>query len=265
MYNRICAGKVQTFTAPKAENYKLECWGAVGRPAYAVNAGHKYTGYAYGGYSIGKIALNKNDVIYVVVGGAGAENNGIYGGNGGYNGGGRGGNGQSGYSGASGGGGATHIAKRNCLLKDLKNDYATNLLLVAGGSGGPGVNSNPTGAGGGENGSSVRTYGWSDYGISPILLQGATQTKGNAFGIGENASNRTSSSQGMCGVEGQGGGGGGFWGGYAYHGEGDGSDCSGSGGSGYVNKDIIIDGDTQAGVQSPEGYDGCCIVTWFLE
>ena len=265
MYNCICAGKVEEFTAPKAENYKLECWGAAGRPAYAVNAGHKYTGYAYGGYSIGKIALNKNDAIYVVVGGAGAENNGTYGGNGGYNGGGRGGNGQSGYSGASGGGGATSITTTN--RGELKNfaSYRNEVLIVAGGSGGPGVNSNPTGAGGGENGSSVRTYGWSPYGISPVLLQGATQTTGNAFGVGGNASNRTSSSQGMCGVEGQGGGGGGFYGGYAYHGEGDGSDCSGSGGSGYVNKDIIIDGDTQAGVQSPEGYDGCCIVTWFLE
>ncbi len=247
---------METFTAPKTGDYKLECWGAASHPVFVGT-----DGFAYGGYSTGKIALNKSDAIYVAVGGAGASRNGRYGGKGGYNGGGDGGTvPRNELPGGSGGGGATHIAKRNCLLKDLENDYATNLLLVAGGAGGSSCHSS-FGAGGGISGGSVKPVGWT--GVSPMVLQGATQTKGNAFGIGENASTKTNI--GSNGSEGNGGGGGGFWGGYAYHGEGDGSDCSGSGGSGYVNKDIIIDGDTQAGVQSPEGYDGCCIVTWFLE
>ena len=62
-----------TFTAPIKATYQIELWGAKGG---GTNGGK-------GGYVKGNIELNKNDTIYIYVGGQGDSN-----GNGGYNGGG---------------------------------------------------------------------------------------------------------------------------------------------------------------------------------
>ena len=95
-------GSEQTFVVPQSGYYMLETWGAQGDET------------AYGGYSLGYIYLNKNDVLYINVGGRGEY--GQNGGTGGYNGGGTGsgnigfvssGGGHDGYnnrSGAAGGG-----------------------------------------------------------------------------------------------------------------------------------------------------------------
>lgn len=65
---------------------------------------------------------------------------------------------------------------------------------------------------------------------------------------------------------GSGGGGGGFWGGYSYQGDGDGSCCSGSGGSGYINAKLVTSGSTIQNATSPSGNtDGYCSVSWFLK
>ena len=86
------------------------------------------------------------------------------------------------------GGGATHIAKRTGLLKDLSS-YTSNILLVAGGGGGGLII--------GED-----TYAGKDAGgISGSGNNSANQTTGYAFGQGESG-------------EGVSGGGGGLYGGY---------------------------------------------------
>ena len=90
-----------------------------------------------GGYSVGTLNLLSNTILYVVVGGKGADGvshateNSIN--KGGYNGGG-GGRQTSDDSGGAGGG-ATHIATKNGMLSSLSS-YKSDILIVAGGGGG---------------------------------------------------------------------------------------------------------------------------------
>lgn len=258
-------GRVETsstaFTAPVAGEYILECWGA-GSHGYNDESRSLYGIDINGGYSLGKYIMVINETIYVICGGGGYTNNKLSGGQGGFNGGGNGGNG-SWFAGGSGGGGASHITKRCALLKDLASDYDENLLLVAGGAGGSALNGHNNGYGGGTMGGSTFTAGWSTTGVSPALVQGATQTEGYTFGIGQSGGRKT---HGQAGAEGTGGGGGGFWGGYSYQGDGDGSCCSGSGGSGYINAKLVTSGSTIQNATSPSGNtDGYCSVSWFLK
>ena len=57
-------GNIQYLVVPKKGNYKLEVWGASGG-----GLDNNYLGY--GGYSKGTINLNKNQKLYIYVGGAG--------------------------------------------------------------------------------------------------------------------------------------------------------------------------------------------------
>lgn len=258
-----CTQSVETsktaFIAPTNTEYILECWG--GGSNVAVSSSGAISSGVNGGYSKGKMVMSNNQTIYIVVGGGGASNNGLLGGNGGYNGGGNGGKGGT-FAGGAGGGGATHIANKSCLLKDLNaNDFTKQLIIVAGGAGGSAVNGRSNGYGGGLNGGSTASAGWP--GSSSIPLAGASQTKGYSFGQGQNAGVKTT---GNAGVEGNGGGGGGLFGGYAYLGDGDGSCCAGSGGSGYVGNINIKDGITKQNVESPSGnYNGYASVSWILK
>ena len=256
-----CTQSVETsktaFIAPTNTEYILECWG--GGSNVAVN----YSGTIFpgvnGGYSKGKMVMSNNQTIYMVVGGGGASNNGLLGGNGGYNGGGNGAKGSK-YAGGAGGGGATHIANKSCLLKDLSTN---DLIIVAGGAGGTAVNGRSNGYGGGQNGGSTTTAG-NPHNIGSISLAGASQAKGYSFGQGQNAPEKTAG--GAWGDEGCGGGGGGLYGGYAYLGNGPGSCCAGSGGSGYVGNINIKDGITKQNVESPSGnYNGYASVSWILK
>lgn len=247
------------FVAPVTGDYKLECWGGGSHKPISTNKNAKSLD-TNGGYSIGYYSMTSNDVIYAIIGGSGNANNNLVGGQGGFNGGGNGGQGYY-YAGGSGGGGATHFSKNNCLLKSLQNNI-TAILLIAGGAGGSAINGQFDGYGGGVNGGSTHTAGWPELSVSPIFLEGASQTEGYAFGIGQDAGTKI---DGSAGAEGNGGGGGGYYGGYAYIGEGAGSCCCGSGGSGYIGKDVS-NGKTTSNVVSPSGnLDGYACISWFLK
>ena len=249
------------FIAPTNTEYILECWGGGSNVAVSTN-GFIASG-VNGGYTKGKLVMSNNQTIYIVVGGGGAPNNGVLGGLGGYNGGGNGGKGTQ-NAGGSGGGGATHIANKSCLLKDLNtNDFAKQLIIVAGGAGGSALNGRSNGYGGGLNGGSTASAGWPYDSVTiPIPLAGASQTEGYSFGQGQNAPEKPAG--GNCGDEGCGGGGGGLYGGYAYLDGGEGSCCAGSGGSGYYGN--IKEGISIQNVESPSGnYNGYASVSWILK
>ena len=242
-------GSVQTFTAPYTGTYKIEVWGA-GSNSSVSSMGAIISNSGLGGYSYGNLYITIGTKLYIYIGGVGSTNNGLIGGAGGYNGGGAGGTGNS-YAGGSGGGGATHISTTSRGVISNYYSYQNEILIAAGGSGGSAINSNP-GGGGGTTGTSSKSAGWSPSSINSVTINGATQSNGYSFGIGQNASIKTG---GSCGTEGNGGGGGGWYGGYAYLGDGDGSCCGGSGGSGHLSSNLI-NGTTgmQNDIRSGNGY-----------
>ena len=252
---------VQEFGVPEEATYKLECWGASSAKQTAWY-GHGYPDDG-GGYSKGNAKLKVTQTLYVCVGGEGTPNvpygqgQGYnWGGYGGYNGGRNPRNGATNSKlGGSGGGGATHIGFKKALLTAFKQDYDTQLLMVAGGRGGD-CYSWTGGYGGGDiaGGSQSQSQGFnviSNYDSSGNFYD---PHKNNApywyiFGLGEIARVSKGSEHGS------GGGGGGFWGGWA----GTNSYSSGGGGTGYVNKAFLSqDAETIAGnktFKSPAGID----------
>ena len=245
-----CAGKVEEFQAPVQGTYKLEVWGAQG----------EYRG-GKGRYSFGKISSSQGNNIYVCCGGAGKRNAGTGytantqnpGGEGGYNGGGNGGKGwqdpQYNYriNGGGGGGGCTDIAITNRGELYRYENNKSDILLVAGGGGG-GMFSAGGYGGGTSGGASVYTN--TDFGTN--TSEGASQTNGYKFGIGQRGMDKTIS--GYYGCEGNGGGGGGWYGGFSIQVQGNGSGVGGGGGSGHVGD--VTDGQTLAGdtaFPSPDG------------
>ena len=58
-------GGEQVYVVPEDGVYTLETWGASGGDVDSSNKG------GYGGYSIGKVSLNKGDILYISVGGSG--------------------------------------------------------------------------------------------------------------------------------------------------------------------------------------------------
>ena len=229
---------IQEFVVPEDATYKLECWGASSQ----VNTA--WHGYGYpddgGGYSKGNANLKEKNTLYVCVGGVGTANNPHapqgrnYGGFGGYNGGANSRNGANrNYLGGSGGGGATHIGFKKQLLSAFKEDYATQLIMVAGGRGGDSYDYTG-GCGGGDTAGACTSYkegAWV-----------ATNYDANGNFIGPQDTNVPTwynFGYGIAGMMaydyGNGGGGGGFWGGYAtYYWK-----SSGGGGTGYVNKAFL--------------------------
>lgn len=252
-------GSVQKFTAPVTGNYDLQVWGASG--------GNSSSGYlgGNGGYSKGTISLNKDDVLYIYVGGKGL--NGVSGNTsqaGGYNGGGKSsGSSFKGFSEPGGsGGGATHIAKVDGLLSTLSAS-TSNILLVAGAGGGA---ANYSGYIGGAGGGTTGTTGIG-YSTSRQATAGS-QTAGGAPGY-----NATTEMTGSFGKGGDaysnssrytfsGGGGAGFYGGGGGSGR-SGTNSSysrytsgGGGGSGYINPSLTnastLDG-TQSTIPTVDG------------
>ena len=240
-------GTIDEFSIPELTEYKLECWGAA-------SWGTVYGGgYSYGYYEV----KEKNKVLYVCAGAEGARG-GTYsntawnlGGKGGYNGGGNGGNGCGCLSlpaggGGNGGGGATHIAFKTGLLKEFKETYKNDVLLVAGGQGGGYlyVTAPQHSWGGGEQGAGVYAYVFGENGGGGPVSEG-DYVNGTKFGEGmDGAPVKYSYSRGS---EGNGGGGGGLIGGRAYQGYNTDSDCDGGGGCGYVNKTHLLNPETIAG------------------
>ncbi len=236
VFNFDYTGNEQTFTAPFSGTYKLETWGGQGGDA------NNYSGGS-GGYSYGTIHLNKNDVLYINIGGAGSESNVSR--TGGYNGGGTStkNGGQTGSKQGSGGG-AAHIAIKSGLLSSLKSNK-DSILIVAGGGGGanywPGGWQNLSyqyglgGAGGGYQGVNGTSYcdGFSDPSCH-IFGHGGTQIAGGSSG-GSSSSFGQGGNAATINAGGAGGGGG-------YYGGGGSSDnAGGGGGSGYIGNSLLTD------------------------
>ena len=243
----------ESFTVPVNGTYSLECWGA---------------GETQGGKSQGDYLAQKNQVLYICVGGQGTPGDRENIGKGGYNGGGNGGTAVINDKGqplkrGDGGSGATHICLVDGVLSQLKTAYEQNrLLMVAGGQGGAQY---PAGTG---------LFGGGTEGGKPTNKAGKTfdaanQIKGYAFGLGQTGRNGTKGTQN--GGEGNGGGGGGLYGGLAPKDQGNLTNCPGGGGSGYVNPQLV-NGETIAGNKSflsPSGVsetghagNGAALITW---
>ena len=152
VYSFDYTGGMQTLNVKCSGKYKLEVWGAQGGNA---SFGENSNEGGYGAYSVGEINLNKNEKLYIGVGGQGQSVSATipdgctnyscrkvtYSSTYGYNGGGY----AAGYATHSsdqtynnsyaGGGGATHIATSSGTLRYLVGNEG-NLLIVAGGGGG---------------------------------------------------------------------------------------------------------------------------------
>ena len=237
---------VQEFGVPEDATYKLECWGASSAKQTA------WYRYDYpdngGGYSKGDAKLKVTQTLYVCVGGEGTPNvtnkpgyGTRYGGFGGYNGGTnpRNGNDNGGSLGGSGGGGATHIGFKKALLTAFREDYDTQLIMVAGGRGGDSYH-NTGGCGGGDAGGVCRSTAQAATVITNYDGSGNFyDPKGQvprwySFGCGSKGRAATGKENGS------GGGGGGFWGGWVAN------NCpsAGGGGTGYINK-AFLDSEAQ--------------------
>ena len=232
---------VQEFGVPEDATYKLECWGASSQKHTA------WEGYNYpddgGGYSKGNATLIAKNTLYICVGGEGIRNSTTnsahwFGGYFGYNGGTTGRNGNGGW-GSCGGGGATHIGFKKEMLTAFKNDYDTQLIMVAGGRGGDCYNYIGGHGGGDTAGAMDSNKGKtviSNYDGNGNFIDPKNSIQNipywYLFGAGISPRNSGSGDQHACG-----GAGGGFWGGWAsnrsdYYG-------SGGGGTGYVNKAFL--------------------------
>lgn len=247
-------GSTDSFTVPVDGTYTLECWGA---------------GENQGGKSKGDYQAPKNQVLYICIGGKGTEGDRAKIGEGGYNGGGNGGTAVINDKGqplkrGDGGCGATHICLEDGVLRELETAYKNNrLLMVAGGQGGAQYpkGSGPFG-GGTEGGRPTNKAGQT--------FDAATQSTGYAFGQGQTGRNGTKGTQN--GGEGNGGGGGGLYGGYSPEAQGSKTNSPGGGGSGYVNKKLLVNSETIAGNQSflsPSGVSetghaghGAALISW---
>lgn len=216
-------GKEEILKIEYSGIYTIETWGAQG----GVIDSTKYGGY--GGYSIGDIYLQKNDILYINVGGQGSKTTGLQAETpGGYNG---GGNAISSYtnstSSVASGGGATSVSFVSGLLETLSNNIP-DIISVSGGGGGyfydPVALSYGTvtvGHGGGMEGTEASSKLASS--TANRFSPGGTQTSGHAFGKGSG-----------CALGGEcGGGGGGFYGGNKVS-------YTGAGGSGYIGNNELF-------------------------
>ena len=232
-------GSVQTFTAETEGDYTLQVWGAEGGE---VSNGGEDPGK--GGYATGRVHLNQGSVLYICVGGRG-----------GYNGGGAGG--YDAWWGRGGsGGGATHIASRNGVLRDL-SAYKNSIYLVAGGGGGAGGSQASSGAGGGYTGG-VGHSPWPDgectVGGGTAAAPGRSGSEGitiGGFGYG-GAGISYYPDENISAMVNNGGGGGGWYGGAGGDAKQKSYGCGGGGGSGYIGG--VSGGSMSTGVRSGNGF-----------
>ena len=245
-YDFDYTGTEQVFTAPVSGTYKLETWGAQG----ATDSESYYGGY--GGYSKGIIKLEKNDNLYVFIGGRGKNINTktgtgtVYG----YpNGGAVSTLGNDAHSITfSSGGGSTHIAKENKFISEISN-LSASLLIVSGGGGGSCKwwnYGNNGGSAGGYKGTTTN-INCPNAGIANNNPGAGTQLNGGTGGVNLDGFSSDTWLNGILGVGGgsninynhdefinvSGGGGGGYYGGGASWGG------SGAGGSGYIGNSLL--------------------------
>ncbi len=231
-----------------AKNYRLEVWGAQGGGW----GGHSN---APGGYAGGWKDLTKDQIIYIVVGGKGIDNDHYEDGTS-YNGGGI----ASQPSGQvyAGGGGATHIATITGLLKDLVNNKSA-VICVGGGAGSNGnwatTDFTKYESGGGLVGlgsPTIFNVSFTEQSTCPGNTGGTQDGCGpdgikGGFGYGGS----TTGSQ-MAGA-----GGGGWYGGNASGGGGVDRGTHGGGGSGYIGG--LTNGEFKTGVRFGHGY---AVISW---
>ncbi len=214
-------GTAQVFVAPVTGVYQLEVWGAQGG---SISSTSTEVAGGYGGYSKGKIYLEENETVYIVVGGQGEGSNTTGSVTGGYNGGGS----TATYiqtEEVASGGGATHIAKETGLLSSL-SDKKDEILIVAGGGGGSFSRSARTsigGSGGGITGANAST----------CPNGGATQLAGGTK-CGNGGNSAGTFGTGGDGQSWSGAAGGGYYGGGGGYGHG------GAGGSGYIGYNKLM-------------------------
>lgn len=227
---------VHIFETPEITEYQLECWGSKG--------GTKNGGIPdYAGYSTGFwTATGIKQKLYICCGDRSGYNNGKS-------------NGLECDAGAWGGGG-THIAT-GLIGNGETRFYANNLsqlLLVAGGSGGSVAKGITSGAGGGASGrdgfgrtqtDSNRAKGGTQNGPGKNSPIKASVEHNAGFGIGGYKYNS---------------GGGGAQGGGGLFGGGGASTLAGGGGSGFVSRQLR-NGVTKDRIQGPS-ITGVCRITW---
>ena len=213
------SGEEKTYKVLKTGTYKLEVWGAQGG-----KANDTYIG-GYGGYSVGTITLNKDDILYINVGGAGSSECVSTDCDGGYNGGGSG----KPYTGdhsnyVAGGGGATSISKATGLISNTT--MRSSLLIAAGGGAGAYYHTNGAGySANGSSGGGATGVAGTPVGYTSAVGGGGTQSAGGAAGYRGGAG---SAGLGGSGSGGSSGGGGGYFGG------GSAGHAGSGGGSGYL-------------------------------
>ena len=204
-------GDYQTFKSTATGKYKIELWGASGgkgrKNGSLVNPG------GAGAYTTGIIKLDKDEVLYIYVGGAGFDSpSNKIGGDGGFNGGANGGNDKDDDEGSGGGGGATDVRLVDGPWNDV-NSLRSRIMVAAGGAG------STYGSVGGAGGT---------LSSDPISYSaGATQTTGYAFGIGQPGTNH--------GYTPSSGAGGGYYGGYSKHNGTSAGSQSATGGSSFIS------------------------------
>ncbi|MDR1881157.1 MAG: fimbrillin family protein [Prevotella sp.] len=210
-------GNVQICGIPVSGTYKLECWGGAGNNPKPPRAG---------GYVSGTIHLEKNQALYVYVGGMGSGDIG------GWNGGGSYGGGDSNNS--RSGGGATDIRLLNSVWNNP--DGLNSRILVAGGGGSMssyGGYYDAFGYAGGLNGSKGagmgNTQSWLNAITDAMRAKGGTQTAGGA------GSNNNTGFSGGFGFGGTWGGGSGYYGGGGGQVVGDSRISGGGGGSSFIS------------------------------
>ena len=236
--HHACAGKVEEFQAPVKGGLSIKIYGASGQ--FCISGDDKYVGK--GGYSYGTYQANSATKIFFCIGGNSDHK--------GYN----GGTARTNIWG--GGGGATHVALENSNSSNTLTAYASTyqkyILMVAGGGGG--IDNIGTYTYGGNGGGEV---GGDGTGGEPGMTngKGGTQSKGGGGGV--------SGDFGQGGIlwgtngDGSASGGGGLYGG--------GSNTpwynvgAAGGGSGFVNKSLLISGET---IQSPHVGNGSGLITW---
>ena len=235
-YYYMYTGEAQTFTAPKTGNYKVELWGAQGMDYDSSNIGGK------GGYTSGIISLNKDEHLFVYVGGKGVGKTA------GYNGGATGGSSTDGTYTA--GGGATDV---RLVSGNWNNEQSLNSrIMVAGGGAGSGYYWVGIIAGGNAGGLTGESGTSNGKGAEHTVATGGTQTSAGLTVNGADSSSGFGYST-QNNIYGTGGGGG-------YYGGGSGSSTdsrvsAGAGGSSYISGHTGCVAIKSSSDQSPK--DGC--------
>jgi len=189
-YSYSYTGGYQTFTVPATGFYQIELWGAQGGNSVGNNSKtcSNNRGKAYGGgcggfgaYTSGVVKLNKDDVLYVYVGGRGLDAKARNNRSGGWNGGGSSTYDHSDNEASGSGGGATDIRLVPTSSTTVWNEFESlksRIMVAAGGGGGSDVYA------GGNAGALTST--------KTRFSNIATQTSGYAFGYGESSVYRKS-------------------------------------------------------------------------